>query len=56
MKKMTCPPPALPKAGEIYKCASDCGFEVEITSDCECEDKDCVSLSCCGAAMTKAAA
>ena len=36
-----------PKKGEMYRC-TECGMELEITSDCKCPDSDMIKLECCG--------
>jgi hypothetical protein len=52
MKKMNCPCPECPQAGDMYKCATF-GMTVEVTVACKCADPACVSLACCGAPLTK---
>ncbi len=53
MKKMTCPVDECPKAGDVYQCAEGCGFEVQVTKDCGCDNCECVSLACCSKPMVK---
>ncbi len=53
MNKMQCPATECPKTGDVFVCAKDCGFELEVTQDCKCDDCECVSLACCGEAMKK---
>ncbi len=52
MKKLDCPCDDCPKTGDVYTCET-CGMALKITADCECADPKCVSLACCGEAMTK---
>jgi hypothetical protein len=48
----TDPVAALPKKGEYYRC-QQCGMELEITSDCNCQDADMVRLECCGQELAR---
>lgn len=50
--KVSCPCDACPKAGDVFVCA-DCKCTVEVVRDCCCGEADCVSLACCGKAMSK---
>lgn len=54
MQKQTCPCPECPKAGDQFACGQ-CGCEIFVYKDCACQDADCVSFACCGAAMSKIA-
>ena len=42
-----------PKKGEKYRC-SQCGMEVQVTSDCRCNNPDHVHFQCCGEKLQKA--
>ena len=44
---------ANPKRGDRYRC-SQCGMEIQITSECTCKDPDHVHFQCCNQAMAKA--
>ena len=44
-----------PKKGERYKC-SQCGMEIEVTTDCGCQEPDHVHLECCGRELEKVSA
>jgi hypothetical protein len=52
MQKQKCCPDKCPAVGDVYTCA-ECGFAVEVTVACACEDAECVALACCGKPMTK---
>jgi len=41
-----------PKQGDQFRCQK-CGMELEITSDCKCQEPDHVHLQCCGQEMDK---
>ena len=40
-------PASNPRKGEQFRCET-CGMEVEVTSDCHCEDPGMVRFQCCG--------
>ena len=46
---MPCCSSSGPKKGDVYVC-EECGLEVIINKDCECESCD---LLCCGKPLTK---
>ncbi len=41
-----------PKKGDAFRCSS-CGMEVQVASDCGCQDKNHVHFECCGKQMEK---
>lgn len=53
MQKMTCPCDVQPAQGDCYVCDT-CKMTVVVIKSCSCADANCVSLCCCGQAMTKA--
>src|SRR5262249_43200078 len=36
-----------PKKGDRFRCRQ-CGMEVQVTTDCQCEDPGMVHFQCCG--------
>jgi hypothetical protein len=44
---------SLPKQGETYRC-NVCGMELQITSDCHCQEADGPHLECCGKELARA--
>lgn len=42
-----------PKKGDSFRCSS-CGMEIQVTSDCGCQDKGHVHFHCCGKELQKA--
>jgi hypothetical protein len=42
-----------PKKGERYRCGK-CGMEIQVTTDCRCEDTSMVHFHCCGQELSKA--
>lgn len=42
-----------PKKGDKFRCSS-CGMELQLTSDCGCQDRGHVHFHCCGKEMDKA--
>ncbi len=51
MNELSCNPLECPKKGDEYIC-DVCGFAVIIRVPCKCDNLACVSLACCGQAMT----
>ena len=41
-----------PKAGDRFRCAG-CGMELQVTSDCHCQEGEHVHFRCCGREMTR---
>jgi hypothetical protein len=41
-----------PRRGERYRCGK-CGMEVQVTSDCRCQDPGMVHFHCCGQELQK---
>jgi hypothetical protein len=41
-----------PRKGERYRCRT-CGMEIQVTSDCRCNDPEHVQFRCCAQDMQK---
>ena len=42
----------MPKRGDTFRC-EQCGMELEVTVDCECDDPEMVRLECCAQPLTR---
>ena len=42
-----------PKKGDRFRCAK-CGMEIQVTSDCRCQEEEMVHFHCCGQELEKA--
>jgi hypothetical protein len=43
---------AAPKKGEHFRCEK-CGMEIQVTTDCGCQDSSMVHFQCCGQDLQK---
>ena len=41
-----------PKRGDRFRC-SQCGMEIQVTSECNCKDPNHVHFNCCNQEMAK---